>query len=76
MRVGYPDLQGLLTKMRYRWRINGENIMWIDCLAQGEEEGKGRTEGYQTCRFYHIVMSQACNTYYLGSYSVYNTHVS
>jgi hypothetical protein len=53
---------GILMEMRYRWRINGENTAWIDCLARGEEEEKERRESYQTCGFYHIVMPQASNS--------------
>jgi hypothetical protein len=73
--VGY-HLHGILMEMRYRRRVNGENTAWIFSVAQGEQEEKSRIESYQTYRFYHIVVPQTSNTYYLGSYSVYNTHVS
>lgn len=49
--------------MQFRWRINGENTICIDCVAQGEEEEKERRENYQTCRIHHIVMPQASNKF-------------
>jgi phosphoenolpyruvate carboxylase len=48
-------------EMPSRWKWNGENSAWIDCLARGEEEEKERRESYQTWRFYHMVIPQTCD---------------
>lgn len=34
----------------------GRNAVYIDCLAQGEEEEKRRRESYQTCTFYYMLV--------------------
>jgi hypothetical protein len=52
-------VQWTRLEMQSRWKWNGENSAWIDCLARGEEEEKERGESYQTWRLYHTVMSQA-----------------
>jgi hypothetical protein len=47
------------------WKINGNaiqiesqgrNTVYIDCLAQGEEEEKRRRDSYQTCTFYYMLV--------------------
>ena len=30
--------------MRSRWKLNGDNTVWIDCLTRGEEKEKERGE--------------------------------
>lgn len=46
-------------EMRYRWGIDGENTVWIDCFPRGEEKEKERRE--RELSFHHMVMPQASN---------------
>ncbi|KAJ9492421.1 hypothetical protein VN97_g839 [Penicillium thymicola] len=43
---GHVRQSTLVMAMRSRWKWNGENTVWIESLARGEEEEKERREPY------------------------------